>query len=119
MTEWIREYLKEFLCGLIVVLFVTIMCALAATSIASKIENEANKINEGIVVDKSCTEPYTSKVPHKAGTVWILRTKEHPTEWEFTIKGEKNGKMVEYRFNVSESEYSEYETGDHYTTIVN
>ena len=38
----------------------------------------------------------------------------HPAECSLTISGEKNGKYVEYTFDVPESEYVMYNVGDHY-----
>lgn len=54
--------------------------------------NESNKISQGTVVSKSYT----------------------PESFAITIEGEKDGKIVEYTFNVPESEYVMYNVGDWY-----
>ena len=60
---------------------------------ASVVSNEHNKIDSGIVIDKDRWS--------KGG-------------YALTIKGEKNGKTVEYRFHCSEDEYDSYDIGDKY-----
>lgn len=68
-----------------------------AVCIASIVSNEHNKIDSGIVIDKD----YWSK----GGAC---------PSYALTIKGEKNGKTVEYRFHCSEEEYDSYDIGDKY-----
>ena len=70
------------------------------------IVNELNKISEGTVVDKSYSSPYTST---NDGV-----TKYHAASCKLTISGEKNGRYVEYTFEVPEAEYVMYNIGDHY-----
>lgn len=64
--------------------------------------NEKNKISEGTVVDRT----YESGYMTDNGYV-------HP-KCKLTIEGEKNGKLVQYTFEVPESEYAQYQVGDHY-----
>ncbi len=68
-----------------------------AVCIASIVSNEHNKIDSGVVVDKD----YWSKG-------------NSCPSYALTIKGEKNGKTVEYRFHCSEKEYNSYNIGDKY-----
>lgn len=70
------------------------------------IANELNKISEGTVVDKSYSAPYTSTSDGVS--------KYHAASCKLTISGEKNGKYVEYTFEVPEAEYVMYNIGDHY-----
>lgn len=64
--------------------------------------NEKNKISEGTVVERE----YESGYMTDNGYV-------HP-KCKLTIEGEKNGKLVQYTFEVPESEYAQYQVGDHY-----
>lgn len=66
------------------------------------IKNESNKISQGTVVSKDYTPARVSSKSYTAETFTI------------TIEGEKDGKIVEYTFNVPESEYMIYEVGDWY-----
>ena len=73
-----------------------------AVCIASVVSNYNNKIDSGIVIDKHHTQ--TKRV----GRVY------YPESYTLTIKGEKNGKTVEYRFHCSKDEYDSYDIGDKY-----
>jgi len=64
--------------------------------------NEKNKISEGTVVERT----YVSGYMTDNGYVH--------SKCKLTIEGEKNGKIVQYTFEVPESEYAQYQVGDHY-----
>ena len=64
--------------------------------------NEKNKISEGTVVDRIYEAGYMTDNGYR-----------HP-KCKLTIEGEKNGKLVQYTFEVPESEYVQYQVGDHY-----
>ena len=64
--------------------------------------NEKNKISEGTVVDRIYEAGYMTDNGYR-----------HP-KCKLTIEGEKNGKTVQYTFEVPESEYVQYQIGDHY-----
>lgn len=66
------------------------------------IRNESNKISQGTVVSKDYTPARASSKSYIAESFTI------------TIEGEKDGKFVEYTFNVPESEYAMYNIGDWY-----
>lgn len=71
------------------------------------VSNHAHKIDHGEIVDKNYTAGYSS---------WRGKNgyKYNPEKFELTIKGEKNGKTVEYTFTVPETEYYMYNIGDDY-----
>lgn len=81
---------------MVAVIVVLIVC------IVGWIANGHNKIDSGIVIDKH------HKPPTRVGKVY------YPASYTLTIKGEKNGKTVEYRFECSEEEYDSYDIGDKY-----
>lgn len=83
-----------------------IVIAIGIFVIASGIINYNNKIDSGIVIDKHHTKAHTT--PTRFGMV------RHSESYELTIKGEKNGKTVEYTFKCSEDEYDSYDIGDKY-----
>lgn len=84
-----KKYKGLTLIELIVVLVIVgVLCAIVTPAI----KNESNKISQGTVVSKDYT----------------------PESFTITIEGEKDGKVVEYTFNVPESEYTMYEVGDWY-----
>lgn len=93
---------EMMICNILMV----ILFALLILCIASWIINEHNKIDSGIVVDKHHTRAHTT--PTRFGMI------RHSESYELTIKGEKNGKTVEYTFDCSEDEYDSYDIGDHY-----
>lgn len=66
------------------------------------IKNESNKISQGTVVSKDYTPARVSSKSYI------------PESFSITIEGEKDGKVVEYTFNVPESEYVMYNVGDWY-----
>ena len=86
---------------LMVVLFVLLIIC-----IVSWVSNERNKIDSGIVTDKHHTSAHTT--PTRFGMI------RHSESYTLTIKGEKDGKTVEYTFDVSEDEYDSYNIGDKY-----
>ena len=93
--------------------FIEIIVALVIVSVLGGIvfaclKNESNKISEGTVVDKDYTSAWTSYGSENSPPHY------HPAKCTLTISGEKNGKYVEYSFDVPESEYAMYNVGDHY-----
>ena len=61
-----------------------------------------NKINSGVIVDKEYSSGFYS-----AG-YW------RPPSHRLTIRGEKNGRVVEYIFEVDEATYNKYNIGESY-----
>lgn len=74
-----------------------------AVCIASVVSNYNNKIDSGIVIDK-----------HHTRAARVGRRVYYPESYTLTIKGEKNGKTVEYRLDCSKDEYDSYDIGDKY-----
>jgi ATP/ADP translocase len=87
-------------------ILMVVLFALMIICIASWIINEHNKIDSGIVIDKHHTRAHTT--PTRFGMI------RHSESYKLTIKGEKNGKTVEYTFDCSEEEYDSYDIGDEY-----
>lgn len=83
---------------IVVMVIVGVLCVICY----SAIENESNKISQGTVVSKDYTPARTSSKSYISESFTI------------TIEGEKDGKVVEYTFNVPESEYVMYNVGDWY-----
>ena len=84
-----------------IIVAVTIVIVLVAI-IGGALLNEKNKISEGTVVDRIYEAGYMTDNGYR-----------HP-KCKLTIEGEKNGKTVQYTFEVPESEYVQYQIGDHY-----
>lgn len=61
-----------------------------------------NKINSGVIVDKEYSSGFYS------ADYWV------PPSHSLTIRGEKNGKVVEYTFEVDEATYNKYNIGQSY-----
>ena len=94
-----------------VVPFVVIVLVIlvGAFTVWAILANERNRISEGTVVHKEYTNGYTT-----GGMNANDPARYHPPSCSLTIAGEKNGKYVEYTFDVPESEYVMYSVGDHY-----
>lgn len=73
-----------------------IVILIIAVWLVGGILNEMNEISAGVIVDR--------EVDSGIGE----------TAYYFTIEGQLNGEMVQYRFEVSSSEYDKYQTGDFY-----
>ena len=61
-----------------------------------------NKINSGVIVDKEYSSGFYS------ADYWV------PPSHRLTIRGAKNGEMVEYTFEVDEATYNKYNIGESY-----
>lgn len=87
---------------LIELIVVIVVIGILGIIITLAIKNENNKITQGTVVSKDYT-------PARASSKSYM-----PETFTITIEGEKDGKIVEYTFNVPESEYAMYNVGDWY-----
>lgn len=83
---------------IVVIAIIGVLCLICSLAIT----NERNKISQGTVVSKDYTPARASSKSYTAESFTI------------TIEGEKDGKVVEYTFNVPESEYMMYNVGDWY-----
>ena len=95
------------------ILCIIIVITVIAGVVAS-IENEKNKITEGIIIDKSYTEGYITYTNTRIGKIIILQPHHHPEKYSFQLRGEKDGKTVTYWLTVSKEDYNEYKIGDYY-----
>ena len=90
--------------------FTTIACVVAAilviavimAGVVSSINNASNEIYVGIIIDKYISGGY------------YVRGYKFQKTWNFVIQGTKGGETVNYRFEVTEEEYSRYKIGDYY-----
>lgn len=73
-----------------------IVILIIAVWLVGGILNEMNEISAGVIVDREVDAGI-------GGTAYY-----------FTIEGQLNGEMVQYRFEVSSSEYDKYQIGDFY-----
>lgn len=87
---------------LIELIVVLVIVGVLCTIVTLAIKNESNKISQGTVVSKD----YTPASPSSKSYI--------PETFTITIEGEKDGKVVEYTFDVPESEYAMYNVGDWY-----
>ena len=101
--DWIVDNIIDVIIGIVIVIIL-------AVCLVSCIINYNNKITTGIVVDKDYSAAHTSVryYDDKAHTVYV------PERCTLTIEGEKEGKIVQYTFEVPESEYVQYKIGDNY-----
>lgn len=74
------------------------------------IENESNRIDSGVIVDKHMDAGGTYYSSDKYGG----HMHRYPPSYSFTIRGEKDGEVVEYTFEVSAEEYGTYKIGEVY-----
>ena len=95
--EW-QERFTTIACVVATILVI----AIVAAGVVSSINNASNEIYTGIIIDK-----YTS-----GG--YYVRGYKFPKAWNFVIQDTKDGEMVNYRFEVTEEEYSRYKTGDYH-----
>lgn len=73
-----------------------IVIFVVAVGLVGGISNEMNEISAGVIVDRE------------------VNTGIGGTAYYFTIVDRLNGEMVQYRFEVSSSEYDKYQIGDFY-----
>ena len=93
----------------VAIIFIVVIGSFAV-AIVGEVLNESNRISNGIIVDKWMHEGGTRYSSNKNGGHMY----SDPPSYHFTIKGEKDGKSVEYSFSVSESDYNAYKIGDEY-----
>lgn len=86
-----------------------------AVALVCGISNANNRITEGIVVDKRYHAPYTTTTYTGSENNRIAIPKYHPERYVFTIEGDKDGKTVQYTFDVTATQYEQYSIGDYFT----
>ena len=97
----------------IIAIVITILFVVIA-GIAASIENEKNKITEGIIIDKSFSAAYTTYTSTRIGETTVMQPHYHPARYSFQLQGEKNEKTVTYWLEVSKEDYNEYRIGNYY-----
>ena len=95
--EW-QERFTTIACVVATILVIAVITA----GVVSSINNASNGIYSGIIIGK-----YTS-----GG--YYVRGYKYLKAWNFVIQDTKDGEMVNYRFEVTEEEYSRYKIGDYY-----
>ena len=90
--------------------FTIIIVSMFATMIGMAITNENNRIDSGIIVDKYMDTGGTYYSSDKNGG----HMRSYPPSYSFTIRGEKDGEVVEYTFEVTAEEYGAYKIGEVY-----
>ena len=97
-------YMKRNLKGLTLIELIAIITTVVIllTIGIGAITQSRNKINSGVIVDKEYSSGFYS------ADYWV------PSSHRLTIRGEKNGKMVEYSFEVDEATYNKYNIGESY-----
>lgn len=111
----VLKLLKYHFVVIIVIAIFMLCLALIGVGLKAELENASNKITEGIIVDKNYNSAYSSRefYTDTKGNSYPV-SHYHPERFQFTIKGNKNGEMVEYIFDVTENEYNLYKIGDYY-----
>ena len=96
--------MKRKLKGLTLIELIVIIAiaAILLTILIGAITQSRNKINSGVIIDKEYISGFYST------DYWV------PPSHRVTIRGEKNGKMVEYSFEVDEATYGKYNIGEAY-----
>ena len=96
------------------IVIIAIAVAGFVLSIIAGVANSANRISEGVLVDKHYSPAYTTTTYTGSGNNRRAVPRYHSAKYRFTIEGEKNGETVRYTFDVTESEYDRYKVGDYY-----
>lgn len=98
----------------VMVLFIVFVFGLLGIGIASAVENENNRITEGVVIDKEYDSPYTTYNNIKSGNTTIRVPQYHSETFSILLEGTKGGKTVTYWKEVTGQEYADYNIGDYY-----
>lgn len=109
LSEFI-EWWDEHWCNIAMIVLTAIVIATITVALGSAIENEANRIDSGVIVDKYMDAGRTHYSSEKNGG----HLYSYPPSYSFTIRGEKDGEVVEYTFEVSAEEYDTYKIGEVY-----
>ena len=104
--EWFDDH-WHYIAAIVLTL---IIVAMFATMIGMAITNENNRIDSGIIVNKHMDAGGTYYSSDKNGG----HMRSYPPSYSFTIRGEKDGEVVEYTFEVTAEEYNAYKIGEVY-----
>lgn len=100
---------------IIAVIGIAVTLGIIGVFAAATISNEKNWISAGTVIDKDYNSAYTSVYYTKSGNTNIPHFIHRNESYKLKIKGEKDGKVVEYWFECTEEEYQNYNIGDYYS----
>lgn len=110
-----KKHIKRIsLLDLILGLIIFIIIAILIISIVGIFYNASNSIDEGTVIDKNYRAAYNTVNTIHTGKSTVLIPVNHPESYTLTIQGEKDGRTVEYTFNITEQEFFQYKIGDYY-----
>lgn len=107
-----HQVISSIVIIVIVVITVLVVCCCAAGIV--KIENEKNRITEGVIIDKSYSAPFSTISYVRSGKVMVPVTYHHPARYSFQLRGEKNEQVVTCQCEVSKEDYDEYRIGSYY-----
>lgn len=93
------------------ILIVVAIILVIAGALIGVFKNEANRIAEGVVIDKYFDSGYTSTSSSKDSGISIYH---HPASYNLLIEGRKDGQVVQYWKEVTAEEYAKYNIGDYY-----
>ena len=110
MLSEFLEWWDEHWYRIAAIVLTAIVIATIAVALGDSIENEANRIDGGVIVDKDMDAGGTYYSSDKNGG----HLYSYPPSYSFTIRGEKDGEVVEYTFEVTAEEYAAYKIGDQY-----
>ena len=98
----------------VVIISVIIIFFMIIRLIVFAIQNENNRITEGIIIDKDYHSAYITTNFHEMDDVMIPETVSHEATYFLLLRGEKNEVEVEYWFECTEYDYYHYKVGDYY-----
>lgn len=92
--------------------FVVVIVTMMVLAVVCVIQNGKNRIEEGVVLAKSFT-PGGTHVQYGAGGE-IQGIYSTPDKYAIKLRGEKDGKEVEYWMTCTEEEYESRRVGDYF-----
>ena len=110
MLSEFLEWWDEHWCNIAAIVLTAIVIATIAVALGEAIENDSNRIDSGVIVDKDMDAGRTYYSSDKYGGHMY----SYPPSYSFTIRGEKDGEVVEYTFEVAAEEYAAYKIGEVY-----
>lgn len=107
--------MKETLCKIFFgIVFSALFGLTIFVCVWSCIENEKNRITEGVIIDKSYSAAYTTTTYSKVGKATVPHMHYHPASYRFQLRGVKDERTVTYWLKVSKEDYQEYKVGNYY-----
>ena len=110
MLSEFLEWWEEHWCNIAMIALTAFVIVMFTAALGGTIENESNRIDSGVIVDKDMDAGRTYFSSDKSGG----HMRSYPPSYSFTIRGEKDGTVVEYTFEVSAEEYDAHKIGEVY-----